>query len=68
MRQAAYAEMAAELASGRWSGDRDTLSTPPDPVLWQSVAADVSSCTAKHCPAYGQCSYYEQRKQLVGAG
>ncbi len=67
VRQATYAAMLGDLASGRWSGDRDTLATPPDPVLWQSVAADVGSCAAKHCPSYGQCSYYEQRKQLVGA-
>lgn len=66
-RLALYEEMRDGLQSGRWSGDRDTLATPPDPLLWQSVAADVSSCTARHCPAYGQCSYYEHRKALVGA-
>ncbi len=66
-RRTAYATMHADLVSGRWSGDRDTLAQPPDAQWWQAVAADVSSCTAKHCPSYGQCSYFEQRKQLVGA-
>lgn len=66
-RQRAYTAWAADLAAGRWEGDRDTLQPPPDGAAWQAVAADVSSCTAKHCPAYGQCSYYEQRKALVGA-
>lgn len=66
-RQRTYTALAADLAAGRWDGDRDTLQPPPDGAAWQAVAADVSSCTAKHCPAYGQCSYYEQRKALVGA-
>jgi len=63
----AYEAMFEDLRAGRWSGDRDTLAQPPDPQWWSSVAADVSSCTAKHCPVYGQCSYFEHRKQLVGA-
>ena len=66
-RRAAYAVMHDDLLAGRWEGDRDSLAQPPDPAWWQAVAADVSSCTAKHCPSYGQCSYFEQRKQLVGA-
>lgn len=66
-RQAAFAAMGADLASGRWDGDRDTLAVAPDPLIWQAVAADVSSCSARHCPVYGQCSYFEQRKALVGA-
>ena len=66
-RQALYEDMRDGLLSGGWTGDRDTLATPPDALAWQAVAADVSSCTARHCPAYGQCSYYEHRKQLVGA-
>lgn len=67
LQQAAYAAMGADLASGRWDGDRDTLPVPPEPELWQRVAADVSSCSARHCPAYGECSYFQQRKALVGA-
>ena len=57
----------AERASGRWDGDYDTLAMAPDPALWQAVAAQASSCSARHCPAYERCSYFEQRKQLVGA-
>ncbi len=57
----------ADLASGRWSGDFDDLSQPPAGLLWQSVAVQASSCAARHCPVYGQCSYFEQRKELVGA-
>ncbi|MDV7393477.1 hypothetical protein RZS08_19035, partial [Arthrospira platensis SPKY1] len=66
-REAVYAAMTSDLAHGRWDGDRDTLAIPPDPLTWQTVAADVSSCSARHCPAYGECSYFLQRKALVGA-
>jgi ATP-dependent DNA helicase DinG len=55
------------LISGTWDGDRDSLPTAPDPMQWQPIAAEASSCTAKHCPLFGQCGYFEQRKTLVGA-
>ena len=62
-----YASMAQTLAQGAWDGDRDSLSTPPEPEVWGPVAAEGSSCTGRHCPAFGQCVYYDQRKALVGA-
>ena len=31
------------------------------------VAAEGASCTGKHCPAFSQCTYYDKRKELVGA-
>jgi len=62
-----YAQLATELAHERWDGDRDTLAEPPDTGWWQTVAAEASACTARHCPLYSRCSYFEQRKSLVGA-
>ncbi|MDD2545625.1 MAG: ATP-dependent DNA helicase DinG [Burkholderiaceae bacterium] len=62
-----YASMAHTLARGVWDGDRDALDTPPEPEVWSPVAAEGSSCTGKHCPAFSQCSYYDKRKELVGA-
>ena len=62
-----YRRMADVLAANGWDGDRDTLETPPEPEVWQPVAAEGSSCTGKHCPVFNQCTYYEQRKALVGA-
>ncbi|MHA7602415.1 ATP-dependent DNA helicase DinG [Alicycliphilus sp. T452] len=62
-----YAGMADALATSAWDGDRDTLDTPPEPEVWSPVAAEASSCTGKHCPLFGQCSYFERRKQLVAA-
>lgn len=66
-RSAFYALLVRDLASGAWDGDRDNLAQPPEADFWSSVAAESSSCTAKHCPVYGQCTYYDKRKDLVGA-
>ena len=62
-----YAAMAQTLAKGAWDGDRDSLETPPEPEVWSPVAAEGASCTGKHCPAFSQCTYYDKRKELVGA-
>ena len=59
--------MARDLASGAWGGDRDTLAAPPEAELWGPVAADARSCTGKHCPVFSECTYYDRRKELVGA-
>ena len=62
-----YASLVRDLASGAWDGDRDNLAQPPESDFWSPVAAEASSCTSKHCPVYNQCSYFEKRKELVGA-
>ena len=62
-----YASMAQALAQGGWDGDRDALDTPPEPEVWSPVAAEAHSCTGKHCPLFGQCTYFDKRKELVGA-
>ncbi|WP_143890652.1 ATP-dependent DNA helicase DinG [Tepidimonas alkaliphilus] len=58
---------AADLAHGRWDGELDSLPQPPEPAWWAAVAADAASCSARHCPLYGECVYFERRKELVGA-
>lgn len=62
-----YSTMAQTLSRGAWDGDRDSLDTPPEPEVWSPVAAEGASCTGKHCPAFSQCTYYDKRKELVGA-
>jgi ATP-dependent DNA helicase DinG len=61
-----YKSMANALATQAWDGDRDSLETPPEAEAWSPVAAESSSCTGKHCPAFSHCVYYE-RKDLVAA-
>jgi ATP-dependent DNA helicase DinG len=62
-----YASMAQTLAKGAWDGDRDSLDTPPEPEVWSPVAAEGARAPGKHCPAFSQCTYYDKRKELVGA-
>ena len=62
-----YSGMARALTHGAWDGDRDSLDTPPEPEVWSPVAAEGATCTGKHCPVFAQCTYYDKRKELVGA-
>ena len=62
-----YGDMVRDLATNAWDGDRDNLATPPESDWWAPVAAEASSCTGKHCPVFNQCTYFEKRKELVGA-
>jgi ATP-dependent DNA helicase DinG len=59
--------MAHQLAVGQWDGDRDTLAQAPDPADWQTVAAERHTCTARHCPRFRECSYYQARNKLAEA-
>jgi len=62
-----YDHMANLLANGRWDGDRDALNDAPEPSDWTTVAAERHSCTARHCPRYRECSYYQARTKLAEA-
>lgn len=62
-----YTAWADALDDGSWDGDRDRLNTPPDGGLWGPVAAERHTCTARHCPSYNSCSYYQARARLAQA-
>lgn len=62
-----YTAWAHALDSGSWDGDRDRLDEPPDGGLWGPVAAERHTCTARHCPSYNSCSYYQARARLAQA-
>ena len=62
-----YDHMATLLNSGQWDGDRDTLAQAPDGSDWAGVAAERHTCTARHCPKYKECSYYNARTRLAEA-
>jgi ATP-dependent DNA helicase DinG len=64
-RASQYTQWAASLDSGAWDGDRDRLDDPPDSELWSPVAAERHTCTARHCPSYNSCSYYQARARLA---
>ncbi|MCU0764030.1 MAG: ATP-dependent DNA helicase DinG, partial [Hydrogenophaga sp.] len=60
-----YTAWTNDLDAGRWDGDRDRLDEPPESDLWSPVAAERHSCTARHCPSYNSCSYYQARAKLA---
>jgi ATP-dependent DNA helicase DinG len=62
-----YNQWAQMLDQGDWDGDRDRLDDQPDPGLWAPVAAERHTCTARHCPSYNGCSYYQARAKLAQA-
>lgn len=66
-RHGEWQAMSMALSSGTWDGDRDNLATAPEGDLWQPIAAEAASCTGKHCPLFSRCTYFERRKELVGA-
>ncbi len=63
----AYFQWMTDLTERRWDGDRDSLETPPSSELWSPIAAEASSCTARHCPDFSGCAYFEQRRALATA-
>lgn len=66
-RVALYETLASALAAGKWDGDRDSLAEQPDARDWSTVAAERHTCTARHCPRFSSCSYYQARMQLAQA-
>jgi ATP-dependent DNA helicase DinG len=64
-RASQYTQWTASLDSGAWDGDRDRLDDPPNGELWSPVAAERHTCTARHCPSYNSCSYYQARARLA---
>ena len=62
-----YTQWGQMLDGGDWDGDRDRLAEPPGAEQWAPVAAERHTCTARHCPAYNGCSYYQARNRLAQA-
>lgn len=59
-----HRELARDLASGKWDGEKDTVGVTESSLKWESVAADRSTCTGRRCPQYSSCTYYAARKRL----
>jgi len=66
-RMALYETLATALAARKWDGDRDSLAEQPEARDWSTVAAERHTCTARHCPRFSSCSYYQARMQLAQA-
>ena len=60
-------EMTQDYTSKRWSGEIDDLETPPESSLWQKVACNRFTCTAKNCEFYNDCAFFKARKKVAQA-
>ena len=62
-----YGALADALVANKWDGDRDSLADQPESRDWSAVAAERHTCTARHCPRFRECSYYNARTKLAEA-
>jgi len=60
-------EMTNNYSSTRWSGEIDDLESPPEFSLWQKVACNRFTCTAKNCEFYNDCAFFKARKKISQA-
>jgi len=60
-------EMTGNYSSTRWSGEIDDLESPPEFSLWQKVACNRFTCTAKNCEFYNDCAFFKARKKASQA-
>ena len=60
-------EMTDSYSSARWSGEIDDLKSPPEFSLWQKVACNRFTCTAKSCEFYNDCAFFNARKKASQA-
>jgi ATP-dependent DNA helicase DinG len=56
----------ADWAEKSETGLRHEMKPPPRPEVWESVSADSSACSRKHCDS-GKCHYQRARARLRNA-
>ena len=62
-----YRSMIAALDTGTWDGERDHWTEELQQRSWTSIMANRQDCTAKKCPYYSECHFFEARKQISEA-
>ena len=62
-----FSRLQAQWDTQAWDGDRDALEQAVDGADWSAIAAERHTCTARHCPRYRNCSYYQARTRLTQA-
>jgi ATP-dependent DNA helicase DinG len=48
----------------QWDGDKDSLEITPDNMLWQKIAANRHTCSARRCEFYSDCCFFKARKKI----
>ncbi len=51
----------------KWNGEIDDLTRIPEYTLWQKIACNRFTCTAKNCEFYHNCAFFKARKKITQA-
>lgn len=62
--QKLFTSMIEKLAGNKWDGDRDSWPQALEDQDWSRLTTDHSQCTGRHCPNFGQCTFYKAREGM----
>ncbi len=62
--QKLFTSMIEKLAGNKWDGDRDSWPQELEDSRWAQLTTDHSQCTGRHCPNFGQCTFYKAREGM----
>lgn len=62
-----YRSMIEAINDGSWDGERDHWKDEIGQRSWSAIMANRQDCTAKKCPYYSECHFFEARKQISEA-
>lgn len=57
-------KMLDDYSDKKWQGEIDDLEKPPEGSLWQKIACNRFTCTAKNCDFYNDCAFFKARKKI----
>jgi len=59
-----YRTLLNDFDSGKWDGDRDSLSNEIAEEVWRPLTSDHTRCTNRHCDYFNSCPFYQARDAL----
>ncbi|WP_299591517.1 ATP-dependent DNA helicase DinG [uncultured Microbulbifer sp.] len=59
-----YRDMADQLATGTWDGDRDNWKDTIEGEDWSRVTTDHRQCSGRRCPHVSSCSFFRARESI----
>ena len=59
-----YQDLLNRFASGKWDGDRDSLSEAVEEDEWRPLTSDHLQCTNRRCTNFSICPFFKARQQL----
>ncbi len=60
-------EMLNDYSTKKWNGEIDDLMRTLDHSIWQKIACNRFTCTAKSCESYQDCTFFKARRKITKA-